>query len=696
VIQLEINLSLGFISYLTSAILFLFVLVIYFVGFQQGRKGRPFLLLIAATLIWSSLLTLSQIDASSAFELVIVSELIRYFTWFYVLQSAAGLYQENPFRVKITQAFSPLNIVLIFLVCLATLALNDFLVEWFDLANAVFIQIFWLMLFSIIGLILVEQLFRNTTPSSRWLVSFLCLSAGAIFIYDFFVFSNALLIGTLDYEFWSARGLVNVFIIPTLLIAATRNPVLASNIHISRQFVYHSATLFGAGVYLIVTSILGYYVKETGGEWGKVLQVTFLFASLLLLTVLFFSPNVKARVKRYLSYSFRNKYDYREEWNRFSRTLLTHDPELSLDRRALQAISQIVDAEGSELWIKDNKHYVYKAFWGGKSEPGDSEPGDSKLIQIIKEKRQLLTRDDFLKLVSDKDTKDHWFAYSKTSWLIVPLWINSDLFGFVHLRESIFNSELDIEDVELLNTVAHQVSLSLFLKETDTALQQAQKFSDMNQMTTFLIHDLKTVLSQLSLLVENSEAHKHNPAFIDDMINTVLHTTQKMHRLMQLLKNPGQKEDVSAQALLETFGAILESFRHNPIQPTLINHHSLNPIIKVNQKRFFSAMENIVQNAVESCDKNGEVKVELQSIVNQKLMIHISDNGKGMTQDFILERLFRPFDSTKGVSGMGMGVYQSREFLRSIDGELSVRSEVNVGTQFTIEIPVEDTATPST
>ena len=412
--------------------------------------------------------------------------------------------------------------------------------------------------------------------------------------------------------------------------------------------------------------------------------------------MLFFSPNVKARVKRYLSYSFRNKYDYREEWNRFSRTLLTHDPELSLERRALQAISQIVDAEGSELWIKDNKHYVYKASWGGKSEPGDSELDDSKLIQTIKQNRQLLTRDDFLKLLSDKDTKDHWFAYSDTSWLIVPLWINSDLFGFVHLRESIFHSELDIEDLDLLNTVAHQVSLSLFLKETDTALQQAQKFSDMNQMTTFLIHDLKTVLSQLSLLVENSEAHKHNPVFIDDMIKTVLHTTQKMHRLMQLLKNPGQKEDATAREILETFDVLLESFQHNSILPTIVNHHNLNPIVKVNQKRFLSAMENIVQNAIESCDKKGEVKIEFQSIVNQKLMIHISDNGKGMTQDFILERLFRPFDSTKGVSGMGMGVYQSREFLRSIDGELSVRSEVNVGTQFTIEIPVQDTATPST
>jgi putative PEP-CTERM system histidine kinase len=686
---LEINLSLGFISYLASGILFLFVLVIYFVGFQQGGKGRPFLLLIAATLIWSALLTLSQIEASSAFEMVIVSELIRYFTWFYVLQSAAGLYRERPFKLNITLALSPLNILLLFVVCLITLGLNSFLVQFFDITNASFIQFSWLLLFSIIGLVLVEQLFRNTTASSRWLVSFLCLSAGAIFIYDFFVFSNALLIGTLDYEFWSARGLVNVFIIPTLLIAATRNPVLASNIHISRQFVYHSATLLAAGVYLVVMSILGYYVKETGGEWGKVLQVVFLFGSLLLLIVLFFSPNIKARVKRYLSHSFRNKYDYREEWNRFSRTLLTHDPELSLYKRALQAISQIVDAEGAELWVKDNKHYVYKAAWGGRSEPGSSESFDSELIRIIQEKRQLITRADFIEWNEEKEKARHWFIQSKTSWLIVPLWVNSELFGFVHLRESIFDSKLDIEDIDLLNTIAHHISLALFLKETDTALQQAQKFTDMNQMTAFLVHDLKTVLSQLSLLVENSETHKHNPAFVDDMIKTVGHTTQKMHRLMQLLKNPGQKKDISAQAFLDTLKIILDSFQHNPVQPTIINQKHLNPLVEANQDQLYAAIKNIVQNAVESCDKNGVVKIELDSIKNRKLRINITDNGKGMTQDFISERLFRPFDSTKGVSGMGMGVYQSREFFRSIDGDLSVHSEVNVGTQFAIEIPVQ-------
>jgi putative PEP-CTERM system histidine kinase len=689
VVYLEINLSLGFISYLTCASLFLFFFVIYFISFQQAKKGRTFLLLIAVTLIWSALLTLSQIETSNAFKMVIASELIRYFTWFYVLQSAAGHYHKNPFSLKGTISLSPQNIILIFIVCLVTLALNSFFIEWFNIKNPVFIQLFWLMVFSIIGLILVEQLFRNTTPSSRWMISFLCLSAGAIFIYDFFVFSNALIVGTLNYEFWSARGLVNVFIIPTLLIAATRNPVLSANIHISRQFVYHSAALLSTGVYLIVVSSLGYYVKEMGGEWGKVLQVTFLFASALLLVVLFFSPNVKASVKRYLSYSFRNKYDYRKEWDRFSKTLLTHDPELSLYKRSLQAIAQIVDAEGAELWIKDNTDFLYKASWGGKSEPGNSESSDSELIQVINEKQQLFTRDEFIKLTIGEKINDHWYVQSDSSWLIVPLWINSELFGFVHLRQSIFKSELDMEDIDLINTVAHHVSLSLFLKETDTALQLAQKFKDMNQMTTFLVHDLKTVLSQLSLLVENAETHKKNPAFIDDMIKTVGHTTQKMQRLMQLIKNPGQKVDTSDLTLLTTLWSISDSLQHSQIQPTIVNVNNLNPIIKANQEQLYSSLKNLVQNAVDSCNKNGRVTIELNSVINQKLSVHISDTGKGMTDEFILDQLFRPFYSTKGVSGMGMGAYQSREFFRSIGGDLKVHSEVNVGTQFKILMPVQ-------
>ncbi len=690
---MEINFSLGFISFLVSGLLFLLILIIYFIGFKGRLKAKPFLLLASATFIWSGLLTLSQIGPSIDFRMIVVSELLRYFTWFYVLQSASGQYTGKPEQFRTYKFFSPLNIAILFVIAIATISLSDYLSAIFELKSTIAIQVGWMMFFSILGLALVEQLFRNTVPTYRWSISLLCISAGAIFVYDLFVFSNALLVQTIDYEFWSARGIVNVLIVPTLLIAAARNPDLAPHIHVSRQFVFHSTALFGVGIYLILMSIVGFYVKESSGEWGKILQASFLFAALLLLVVIFFSSSIKLRIKHYLNYSFRNKYDYREEWNRFSRTLLTHDPEISLYKRSLQAIAQIVDSQGATLWIKDNHQFFYKAYWRLILENSDPEPDDSVLVKFIHEKGELFSKQEFIQEQGSSESNNHWFIRVENSWLIIPLWINEELYGFIHLRSPTIASDisLDIEDIDLLNTIAHHVSLSLFLKETDNALQQAQKFTDINQMTAFLMHDLKTVLSQLTLLVENSRAHKGNPEFVDDMINTVEHTTHKMHRVMQLLKNPDQLGTATATAkpILEVISSISESFRHHQIVPVVSNRHNLDPVIVANQEQLFSAIKNIVQNAVESTDKSGKVEIDLVSLVDSQLTIDISDDGKGMSQEFISDRLFRPFDSTKGVSGMGMGVFQSREFFRSINGDLKVTSQENIGTNFFIVLPVQ-------
>ena len=686
---MEIYVSLGFISFLTSSLLYLTVLIIYFIGFRKPSRGNPFLLLISATFIWSFLLTMSQIGESIAFAMISISELLRYFTWIYVLHSAMGLYSGNPYKFDPKNVVSPLNVTILIIVSLLTLGFNEYLVTFFNLQSPIIIQIAWMMVFSIVGLILVEQLYKNSLENHRWGINLLCISAGSIFIYDFFVFSNALMVQKIDYEFWSARGIVNVLIIPTLLVAAVRITELAPGIHISRQFVFHSTTLFAAGIYLVVMAGLGFYVRELGGEWGKILQASFLFAALLLLAVLFLSPGLKARIKSYLVYSFRNKYDYRVEWNRFSQTLLTYNPDQSIYNRAIQAIAQIVDSKGGTLWMKDGDQYNFKACWGQEIYDSRYEPSDSELIQILEKNKKLISRDDFLRYCVRDSGRGHWFARTDNSWLIIPLWVNEDLLGFVHLVKSPINASLDLEDLDLLNTVAHHVSMSLFLKETDLALQQAQKFSDMNQMTAFLIHDLKTVLSQLSLLVENSKRHRDNPDFIDDMINTVTHTTEKMHKLMQQLKNPGYVEEFGTKPAIEIIEAVVESFGHARVRPQIVNDGHLNPLINANESQLYSSIKNIVQNAVESVDRNGKVNIVLNSVSDNKLIIFVTDNGKGMTQEFIAGRLFTPFDSTKGVSGMGVGVFQSREFFRSIGGDLQVDSEQNVGSRFTIKIPIQ-------
>ncbi|MFT5219711.1 MAG: putative PEP-CTERM system histidine kinase, partial [Gammaproteobacteria bacterium] len=382
--NLDINLSLGFISYLSSGLLYLFLLTIYFVGDRQGKYSKSFILLLLATLIWSVLLTLSQVGASTAFSLVTVAELLRYFTWFYLLHSAAGYYLQDKQGFRFSNPITPISVAVMFTISLATLFANDFLVELFDIANPVAIQILWNLIFSVLGLLLIEQVIRNTPASERGSIGFLCISAGAIFGYDFFVYSNAFLLQQIDYEFWSARGIVNIVVVPTLLLAAVRNPEMAPRLHVSRQFVFHSTTLIAAGGYLLLMSVVGYYVEQTSTEWGKLIQTGFLFAALLLLAVLFYTPQIKTRLKRYLSYSFRNKYDYREEWIRFSQTLLLRDPEVPIYQLAVQAIGQIVDSRGGSLWIKDSRQFIFKSSWKTSVEQTKAESEDSPMIQFIK------------------------------------------------------------------------------------------------------------------------------------------------------------------------------------------------------------------------------------------------------------------------------------------------------------------------
>jgi putative PEP-CTERM system histidine kinase len=234
------------------------------------------------------------------------------------------------------------------------------------------------------------------------------------------------------------------------------------------------------------------------------------------------------------------------------------------------------------------------------------------------------------------------------------------------------------------------VALYLSQHASSLALEQAERFKSINQMTAFLTHDLKTLLSQLFLLVENGKIHKNNPAFIDDMLNTLEHVSQKMQRLVQQLKEPMVNASSSGFHVLDVLRDILDEYRHNPVKPQLINNDQINPEIHANKSELQSALKHIIQNATESVQRNGLVKIELCLGEADQVIIKISDNGKGMSTDFIANRLFRPFDSTKGVSGMGIGVYQSREYIRSLGGEVQVSSKEGTGTTFTITLPLNN------
>jgi signal transduction histidine kinase len=103
--------------------------------------------------------------------------------------------------------------------------------------------------------------------------------------------------------------------------------------------------------------------------------------------------------------------------------------------------------------------------------------------------------------------------------------------------------------------------------------------------------------------------------------------------------------------------------------------------------RLTSVFEHIIRNAQDATGENGQMRVEA-TVNGSTASVSIKDTGKGMSAEFIRERLFRPFDSTKGSQSMGIGAYQARDYVRLLGGQIEVSSEIGVGTEFSIRLPV--------
>jgi putative PEP-CTERM system histidine kinase len=502
------------------------------------------------------------------------------------------------------------------------------------------------------------------------------------------MYSDAILFGRINTLFWEMRGFISA--ISTILIGVsisrTKNKPIQMNV--SRKLVFHTGILLVAGIYLLLMAAAGYYIRIFSGEWGNVLQIFFWLVSLSLLLVLALSGRLRGYLKFYISRNlFSTKYDYREEWLRISRTLSQTSSDESLPERAIRAISEIVDSPGGGLWLTtNNQHYDQVA----QKEFGwiehNSITKDSELISFLENEKWIIDLDGDDK---HKLNLPAWMSSITNPWLVIPLVSDNNLLGFLILKKSRLNTRLNWEDLDLLKTAARQTSSYLGQMIVSEALSEARQFTAFNQMSAFVVHDIKTLNSQLSLMVSNSARHKTNPAFIEDMIKTTDHAVNKMNILLQHFKSNSAGESGGLQTVdfVQLVNNVIKSKKLLKPVPQLNVLNAPEVYITCNPNEVFSAIGHIVQNAQEATTDSGEITVTLGT-ENNICVLKVTDNGTGMTQDFIKTKLFRPFESTKGLSGMGIGAYQCRETLRTLGGDLKVLSQPGVGTEFILTIPL--------
>jgi len=553
---------------------------------------------------------------------------------------------------------------------------------------------------AIAGLTLIEQLFRNTRPQRRWATKFLYLGLGLLFAYDFFLYADALLFKRLDPVIWEARGLVSAFAAPLIALAAARNPEWSMEVFVSRRVVLHSATIFGAGIYLLAMAGAGYYIKAYGGAWGATLQLSFLTGAGILLAALLFSGQLRARALVLMNkHFFDYKYDYREEWLKFIGTLSSGDPGEPPRERVIRAVAEIVHSTGGSLWVRrEPGGFTLVASYNNRHDRNEPairvEPVDSSLVRFLEKRQWVIELDEYWRepeLYEDLILPDG-LREARWVWLIVPLLLGERLQGFLVLAKARAPQQINWEDRDLLKTAGCQVASYVALLETNEALSEARQFEAFHRLSAYVVHDLKNIAAQLALLVANAARHGKNPEFVEDAFQTVANATERMNRLLaQLRKEP--PTSVARSVALKT--AVRRAVAARTVQhpaPKARFTADDEPWVQADPDRLVAVLEHLIQNAQEATGAEGKVEVTVYS-EERMAVAAVRDDGCGMDESFIRERLFRPFTTTKGNAGMGIGVYESREFAYASGGELTVESQPNQGATFFLRLPLIENPT---
>lgn len=667
---------------LASSLLFLLLLTAW-----RGRlQGLPAIIGIGSIIIWAGIHFTDAAWHSFPKALLPYATLTRNAGLFLLLTSALVSLIPRTKRIYLYSVLiSILLATLVFGILPQTLPLLAALIPpaW----SPKLLPYFWLLQ-AILGLLLVEQVVRNYPQSQLWSLKHLCLGLGVIFAYDLFFFSDSVLLNRVDPDFLSARGFVTAIAIPLIAVSVARNPAWSLDIHVSRSVVFHSATLLGSGLYLMAMAVAGYYIKASSGAWGATLQIVFLFAAALFLITLLFSGHIRAKLKILLSeHFFSFKYDYRSEWNRFTESLAaTND---TTPKTIIHALSGLVKSPGGLMWVNNGR---------GSFDCIEMLEVDALLPPQLKENDPLI---QFMRntgwIVDLSEMRNHPEAYPDVDapawshdwpqlWLIIPLFFRTNLIGCVALTRSSVVRHVNWEDRSLLKTAGLQAAGMLAQFLSDQALMSARQFEAFNQLAAYVAHDLKNLIAQQSLIVTNAERHKDNPEFINDVIHTVKNSVERMERLMMQLRH-GKREEESIRCSLES--AVTEAISRLgstlPIPSAVILDHTV--FVQADEERLITSLGHLLKNACEATSFNGSVDIEVSRQGNTAI-IRISDDGSGMSQDFIRDRLFKPFDSTKGLTGMGVGAFESRQFFHALGGDLTVDSTPGAGSVFTVYLPV--------
>jgi len=534
---------------------------------------------------------------------------------------------------------------------------------------------------AICQLLLAENLYLNTSPGGRWHVVLPCVALGALAAFDVLVCADAVLFHAVSATLLDGRAATMAIVAPLLVLAAARDRRWRIPIHVSRQVVFHSATLVLSGLLLLALAAAGQVVSLFGADWGRLAEVALLFAGVLAIGLLLTSATARSRVRSLIvDHFFTLRYDYRREWMRCIATLSGSESGEPLHARAIRAVAEVVDSPGGSVFLRDGEGDGFR--WQGSW----NMPAVTALVPAGHPALAALRTEQEVALLGDEPPAPPFDALGRI-WLAVPLaqggaqdsedgGAEAGLIGFIVLAPPRAAFRLDAEVFALLRTVGREVATYVAEQRAGQRLVQTRQLHDYGKRFAFVAHDIKNVSSQLSLLLANAERHLANPEFQQDMLGTIRASVDKIGNLLRRLESPAIE---GAQAIepLPRLEALVSTYQRLRGGRVHLEHDGSTGTVPMAAEAFDTVVTHLLNNAVEA---GGVAPVRvLVRHEAERIIVEIADSGPGMTAEFVRDRLFQPLQTTKP-GGSGIGAFQARELLHEAGGELHVDSRPGKGT----------------
>ena len=653
---------------------------------RPGRDAALFALGMSA--LWGVVTAAMGADSGAS----ALAETIRNLAWLAFLHSLIGT-STNQVRIVGVRP------VLVVLVCVELLhPVLRFMVSGLPPSHplqgvAFEITVFFRLMVIVGGLVLVHNVYELESRLGRSALRWNAAALGAVWLCDLNFYMVAWLGDGHPGALEALRGIVLVPVAVMLAIARTRNAEL--RIRPSRAMAFQSLSLLIIGAYLVIMVAAAQSLAWLGDSTPPLAQVGFVFTSAVLALIVLPSGRVRGWIKVTVTkHLFQHRYDYRAEWLRFTQTIGRGDGGATLEERTIQALGDITDSTSGLLLVPgDRGELTLAARWQWRTLEVPAEAMSSDARQFFERDGYIVDCDALRRgavLRGEDAVVPAWLCDEPRAWALVPLLHFERLVGVIVLARPAHHRELDWEDFDLLGVAGRQVASYLAENAGQEALLDASRFDEFNRRIAFVMHDVKNLASQLTLLCRNAERHGDNPAFRADMQITVRNAADKLNGLIARLSrygaNPLERlEEVDPIEIIREIAA-----RHGQTHPLVVSALPATLRVIGNREMLEQVLVHLVQNAIDASASVDPVTLSVRS-EGLHAAIEIVDSGTGMSPDFVRNRLFKPFVSTKP-GGFGIGAFEARELVRAMQGRLDVESREGLGSRFVIRLPLAEAA----